>query len=156
MAGIVVITAAREDAYRDYERSMRNGNDREDVAEYLSEDVLNTVTDPDSNKVHVWGTTVESKWRSVEPGDIALVYAEGRYIAQATVADTMDNLDLARYLWKDEDSHWDPTKPWQYITFFADVESIDVGIEDFNELVGYDENYRPRDSAESPTGGLSG
>jgi len=33
---------------------------------------------------------------------------------------------------------------WEYMTFLTDVEEVDVDIEEFNELVGYDETYRPQ------------
>jgi len=32
------------------------------------------------------------------------------------------------------------------MTFLTDIEEVDVDIEEFNELVGYDKTYRPRDS----------
>jgi len=53
---------------------------------------------------------------------------------------------LSRYLWKENVDHgrWDDESPWEYMTFLTDVEEVDVDIREFNELVGYDETYRPQ------------
>ncbi|MFC7079473.1 hypothetical protein [Halorussus caseinilyticus] len=37
------------------------------------------------------------------------------------------------------------------MTFLTDIEEVDVDIEEFNELVDYDETYRPQDLLGSPT-----
>ena len=144
MTGIAIITAGREDAYQDYLQSVKRGHDPSMVEEFLTEDYLETVTDSETEQIHLWGTSVDSKWQSVTPGDIALVYREGRYIAQATVVETADKLDLAERLWRTEGNPWDPESPWRYLIFLTGVEEIEVGIDAFNELVGYEEDYRPQ------------
>ncbi len=57
-----------------------------------------------------------------------------------------ENHELAAHLWKDGVDHdrWDADKPWKYLTFLTDIEEIEVDIEEFNELIGYDETYRPQ------------
>ena len=144
MTGIAIITAGREDAYRDYVQSVKGGHDPEDFEGYLSDVEIEAVTDSETEKVHLWGTSVDSKWQFVEGGDIALVYRDGRYIAQATVVRTRDDLDLAEHLWRTEGNPWDPESPWRYLVFLAGVEEIDVDVESFNELAGYKENYIPQ------------
>lgn len=144
MTGIAIITAGREDAYEDYVRSVREGHDPAGFEEYLPGDVIESVTDPDTEKAHLWGTSVDSKWQSVDPGDIALVYRDGRYIAQAMVVRTMDDIELAEHLWRTEGNPWDPENPWRYLIFLSGVAEIDVAVEAFNELVGYQEDYIPQ------------
>lgn len=144
MTGITIITAGREDAYQDYVQSVKEGHDPAEFDGYLSDAEVEAVTDPDTERVHLWGTTVDSKWQSVEAGDIALVYRDGRYIAQATVVRTRDDLELAKHLWRKEGNSWDPDSPWRYLTFLTDVEEIDVAVESFNDLVGYQEEYIPQ------------
>jgi PHD/YefM family antitoxin component YafN of YafNO toxin-antitoxin module len=144
MTGIVIVTAAREDAYQDYQHSIEAGHDPTTLTDYLDADTRESLTDPDTDKIHLWGTAVESKWTAVEPGDIALVYHDDGYIAQATVAATHENHALAEHLWNSDDNPWDPERPWQYLTFLTDVESIAVDAERFNDLVNYDPTYRPQ------------
>lgn len=144
MTGIVIFTAGREDAYQDYLRSVKQGHEPSEVSSHADVDFIETVTDPETNKVHVWGTSVESKWRSVEKGDIALVYRDSGYIAQATVADTSDNRELAEHLWQTEGNPWNPDNPWRFLTFFVGVEQIDIDIHEFNNLVDYEDNYIPQ------------
>ncbi|MGB9955089.1 restriction endonuclease (plasmid) [Haloferax prahovense] len=143
MTGIAIITAGREDAYQDYLQSVKGGHDPAEFDGYLSEAERDAVTDPDTGCVHLWGTSVDSKWQSVAPGDIALVYRGGKYIAQATVVRTRDDPELAEHLWRTEGNPWDPENPWRYLTFLSDVEEIGVETEAFNDLVGYQDNYIP-------------
>lgn len=144
MTGIVIITAGREDAYQDYKRSVDDGHAPEEFKQFLDSEYVERITDPESGSVHVWGTSVDGKWRAVESGDIALVYREGGYIAQGTVVDTLDNQDLAEHLFRIEGNPWDSEKPWNYLTFLVGVEEIDVDITEFNELFDYDPKYIPQ------------
>jgi len=114
MTGIAIITAGREDAYQDYLQSVKEGHDPAEFEEYLSDSEVEAVTDSETGKVHLWGTSVDSKWQFVESGDIALIYREGRYIAQATVVRTREDLDLAEHLWRTEGNPWNPESPWKY------------------------------------------
>jgi hypothetical protein len=98
----------------------------------------------ETEKVHLWGTSVDSKWQFVEGGDIALIYRDGRYIAQATVVRIRDDLDLAEHLWRTEGNPWDHESPWRYLLFLTGVAEIDVDVESFNGLVGYQDNYIPQ------------
>jgi len=43
-----------------------------------------------------------------------------------------------------EHGRWNEESPWEYMTFLTDIEEVDVDIEEFNELVGYDKTYRPQ------------
>ncbi len=144
MTGIAIITAGREDAYQDYLQSVKGGHDPAEFEGHLPDTEVEAVTDSETEKVHLWGTSVDSKWQFVEGGDIALIYRDGRYIAQATVVRTRDDLDLAEHLWRTEGNPWDPESPWRYLVFLTGVAEIDVDVESFNELVGYQYNYIPQ------------
>ncbi len=145
MTGIIIFTAGREDAYKDYQRSVKQGHQFEELAPYLSEDDLTTLRETyEDDTAHFWGTSVESKWKKVAPGDIALVYREGEYFAQARVVYTATNFELADEIWNTEGNPWDESNPWKYLTFVTDIEEISLAAEEFNDLVGYDESYRPQ------------
>ncbi|MFC6757899.1 MULTISPECIES: restriction endonuclease [Haloarcula] len=142
MAGVVIFTAGREDAYEDYLRSVQEGYQPSELSEFLDEEF--TARASEDEPIRLWGTSVADKWQNVEQGDIVLVYRDGGFIAQARVLNTLDDFDLAEHLYDIEGNPWDIDNAWQYLTFFTDFEEIDVDIEPFNELVGYDESYRPQ------------
>lgn len=142
MTGIVIFTAGREDAYQDYLRSVQDGYERAELDEFLPEDF--TARASDDEPVRVWGTSVANKWQRVSQGDIVLVYREGGFIAQARVLSKRDDLELAEHLYDLEGNPWDLDNPWQYLTFFTDFEEIDIDVEPFNDLVGYEPGYRPQ------------
>lgn len=147
MVGIVIFTAGRQDAYEDYQTSVKQGHDIEEVAPYLSEDDVEELrVTSDDNKVHLWGSSVPGKWQNVETGDVALVYHDGKFVSRGQVLLLRENEDLAEHLWRKGADHdrWDPDNPWKYLTFLTDVEETEVDVEDFNDLVGYDSTYRPQ------------
>jgi hypothetical protein len=147
MTGIVIFTAGRQDAYEDYQRSVKEGHRLAEIKPYLPEKALEELeVASDDDHVHLWGTSVADKWQNVDPGDIALVYHDGQFVARGQVLFLNQNHSLATHLWKESVDHdrWDPENPWEYLTFLTEVEEIDVDIEDFNRLVGYDNTYRPQ------------
>lgn len=142
MTGIVIITAGREDAYKGYRRSVKDGYEPGDLGGHLPDEF--TARASEDVPIRLWGTSVADKWQNVTQGDIVLVYRDGRFIAQARVLSTRDDLQLAEHLYDREGSTWDEYDPWRYITFLTDFKEIDVDVEPFNELVGYDTSYRPQ------------
>lgn len=147
MTGIVILPAGRDDAFEDYRQFIRNGHPIDDIEYYLDEDDLELFrTTSDDDLVHVWGTSVDGTWQNVERNDIALVYHDGEFVARGQVLQLRHDPDLAEYLWKESVDHgrWDDQSPWEYMTFLTDLEEVDVDIEEFNELVSYDETYRPQ------------
>lgn len=147
MTGIVILPAGRHDAHEDYKTFVRDGHPIDDIESYLTDDEIELFrTTSEDDRVHVWGTSVHGTWRNVNRNDIALVYHDGRLIARAQVLYLKEDPDLSRYLWKENVDHdrWDDDSPWEYMTFLTDVEEVDVDIEEFNDLVGYDETYRPQ------------
>ena len=147
MTGIVILPAGRDDAFEDYKQFVRDGHPIDDIESYLNEDDLELFRKTsDDDLVHVWGTSVDGTWGNVGRNDIALVYHDGALVARGQVLQLRHDPDLAEYLWKENVDHgrWNEESPWEYMTFLTDVEEIDVDIEEFNELVGYDETYRPQ------------
>ena len=147
MTGVVILPAGREDAYEDYKTFVRDGHPVEDIETLLTDDEIELFrTTSENDHIHVWGTSVRGTWRNVNRNDIALVYHDGGFVARAQVLYQKKAPELSRYLWKENVDHgrWDDESPWEYMTFLTDVEEIDVEIGEFNELVGYDETYRPQ------------
>ncbi|ELY87692.1 restriction endonuclease [Natrialba hulunbeirensis JCM 10989] len=145
MKGLVIFTAGREDAYQDYVHSVRDGVPIEEVEEYLSEEQRQTLTEDDNDEtIRLWGTTVDHQWQKIEQGDIVLVYRDGEFIARARVVSIEENLPLAEHLWKYEENPWDDDNPWRFLVYVDQFEEINVSLEEFNALVGYEDNYIPQ------------
>ncbi|TYT61728.1 restriction endonuclease [Natrialba swarupiae] len=147
MTGIVIFPASRQDAYDDYKRSLKQGHPLEDLESHLSDEELEDLrATSEDGRAHLWGSSVAGKWQNVEPGDIGFVYRKGKFVSRGRVLRLSENHELAAHLWKDGVDHdrWDADKPWKYLTFLTDIEEIEVDIEEFNELIGYDETYRPQ------------
>lgn len=145
MTGILIFTAGREDAFEDYQRSVKEGHRFDEVEAYLPGEEFATLREKYEGKTaHFWGTSVKSKWKKVESSDIALIYRDGHYIAQARVVHTCTNLELAEAVWNVERNPWDESSPWKHLTFVTDVEEIDIDAGAFNELVDYEPSYRPQ------------
>lgn len=145
MTGILIFTAGRDDAFEDYQKSVKNGHQFDEIKDYLPEEESATLREKyEGETAHFWGTSVETKWNKVESGDIVLIYRNGQYIAQARVVHTTSNLELAEAVWNVEGNPWDESNPWKYLTFVTDVEEINIDAEEFNELVDYEPSYRPQ------------
>lgn len=144
MTGIVLFTTGQRDRPLEVAQCVQEGREPARLASYCSSDFVESVTDPRTNKVHLWGTTAETKWQSVEPGDIALVYGDGRYQAQATVVGTQRNPELAENLWATDGDSGDTEPPREYLTYLIGVEDIEVDRTEFNRLVDYADGYVPK------------
>ncbi len=143
----MIFTAGRQDAYEDYKRSLKRGHPLEEIESYLTDEEFEDLkATSEDGRAHLWGSSVAGKWQNVEPGDIGFVYREGQFVSRGRVLLLSENHALAEHLWKDGVDHdrWDAEKPWKFLTFLTDLEEIEVDIEDFNALVGYDETYRPQ------------
>lgn len=144
MTGLVIVTAGRKDAYNDYVTSVKEGYEHSDLSDRLPPELNDKLEATDDGRIRLWGTSVKRMWQKVEVGDISLVYRDGKMIAQATVIETLNDVEIAEDLWNTEENPWDPEKPWRYLIFFSDFEEVEVDVEAFNNLVGYDNTYRPQ------------
>ena len=62
MTGILIFTASRDDAFEDFEMSVRDGHSLSDLEPHLSDSDMSTITEYYENGVaHFWGTSVEDK-----------------------------------------------------------------------------------------------
>src|SRR6267154_554138 len=82
----------------------------------------------------------QSRWEKMSPGDVVLVYNDGRIRFAGEIAAKVRNKELARYFWNDDDSG----STWELMYFIVNEERTDVPIEKLNPLFGYQSNYRPQ------------
>lgn len=144
MTGIVLFSTGATDDSPEFEKSVKRGFEPDEVSPPLPQEFVDSVIDPRTDRVHLWGTTAETKWESVEPGDVALVYRDGEYRAQAVVIGKEVNQTLAEALWTSGGDADGTDQPPRFLTFLVGVEEIELDRAEFNQLVEYDESYAPR------------
>jgi hypothetical protein len=86
------------------------------------------------------GPMNESRWEKMTPGDVVLVYNNGRIRFAGEIAAKVRNKELARYFWSENDSG----STWEFTYFIVNEERTDVSIEKLNPLFGYQTHYRPQ------------
>jgi hypothetical protein len=136
-------TAANRAAREHLDVSMRQGIPLETLRPL--EDVYPSLA-PHSHdgRVFAWGarpgSAAEKKWERLSPGDIALVYSDGRFVMWGQVCARGKSDEVARRVWG-EDENGDV---WACMMFFDPVEQIDVARARVFEALGYKETYVPQ------------
>lgn len=92
----------------------------------------------------LWGAVPgpmnESRWEKMTPGDVVLIYNNGRIRFAGEIAAKVRNKELARYSWKqDEDG-----STWALMYFIVNEERTDVRMDKLNPLFGYQSHYHPQ------------
>jgi hypothetical protein len=82
----------------------------------------------------------ESRWEKMTPGDVVLIYNNGRIRFAGEIAAKVRNKELARYFWSENDTGG----TWELMYFIVNEERTDVPIEKLNPLFGYQTHYRPQ------------
>ena len=92
----------------------------------------------------VWGAVPgpmnETRWEKMKPGDVVLIYNDGRIRFAGEIAVKVRNRELARYFWEENDGG----TTWELMYFIVNEERTDVPIEKLNPLFGYQAHYHPQ------------
>jgi len=92
----------------------------------------------------IWGAVPGSSnkrlWETMEEGDYVMIYRKGKIILAAEIAMKIQNADLARYFWKEDEDG----KTWEYTYFMINDVPFDLNIEKFNEYIGFEKDFKPR------------
>lgn len=95
IAGIVILPAGRDEAFADYKQFIQNRHPIDDVESFLNDDDLELFRAiSDTDRGHVWGTSVDGTWRNVERNDIVLVYHDGGFVARGQALQSHHDPDL--------------------------------------------------------------
>lgn len=126
MRKIILFPASGKIAQNNYERLVKNG--------------VNIPGDDKNRKRRIWGTTNGaygynlSKIKLITEGDIALFVCQKKIISCAVIeAVSLNNKALANNVIKND--------IWENIIFLSDIEKLDIDLYEFNNVVGYSENY---------------
>lgn len=91
----------------------------------------------DIETIHAWGCqpSIEGKWASMEYGDFVFFYARGRFVSVGELIFKKKSSDLALALWPRSK---ETNEPWTCVFFVDKLFEIDLSLEDFNAVTGYE------------------
>jgi MoxR-like ATPase len=136
--------AAGPQAQRHFESSLRDGVPLGEL-QSLDPRLLSSLEQhAHDGRVRAWGarpgSAAEQKWLRLESGDVALVYANGRFpLWGKVVAKTRDALVAERIWGRDQND-----ETWALMFFLNPVEPCHVDRERFVRELGYKDNYKPQ------------
>lgn len=118
-------------ALENFERTVLSGVDADDIDASTEREMQGTV--------RLWGTksTVESSWRSVDPGDFLIFYRDGTYEYAAEVLETERNEELGREIWPNHEEG----APWACIIYLEEPVELGVDSADIHDLAGYEMDH---------------
>lgn len=90
--------------------------------------------------IKIWGVvpSAKGKWNKVQIGDISLFTGNKEIFAYGTICYKFHNPTLAMHLWGKDDTG----DTWEYIYFLITISKVHISYVDFNNAVGYKENYK--------------
>ena len=141
----IVVAGGNTAAERHFEDTIQHKRTLAEVRRFLPErEIQNLENIYHGSDFIVWGAVPgpmnESHWDKMKPGDIVLIYNQGRICFAGEVAAKVRNRDLARYFWREDDAG----STWELMYFIVNEESTGVPIEKLNPLFGYQPQYRHR------------
>jgi hypothetical protein len=94
-----------------------------------------------SGHCYAWGVTPggsnATKWNRIERGDVTLFSGNGIIFSSGVTTYKLHNRELAEQLWQLNNAG----ETWEYIYFLDQIRNLSVRYSDFNQVVGYSENY---------------
>ena len=141
----LVVAGGNSAAERHFEDTIKRKRTLDEVRRFLpTREAENLEKIYHSSNFIVWGAVPgpmnESRWEKMMPGDVVLIYNNGRIRFAGEIAAKVRNAELARYFWRENDAG----STWELMYFIVNEERTDVPVEKLNPLFGYQTNYRPQ------------
>ena len=141
----IVVAGGNPAAERHFEDTIQRKRTLDEVRKFLPpKEIENLQGIYHGSNFIVWGAVPgpmnEARWEKMSPGDVVLIYNDGRIRFAGEIAAKVRNKELARYFWNDDDSG----STWELMYFIVNEERTDVAIEKLNPLFGYQAHYRPQ------------
>lgn len=142
MSRIVLQPSGNRDARDHYVDTIENEVSLERIKPHISDDnfkILNSIYPNGSCKV--WGVTDGgsnlTKWKRIDSGDVTLFARQGYIYASAVTTFKLHSRSLAASLW----DYNSKGQTWEYIYFLDEVKSHKISYLEFNQAVGYANNF---------------
>ena len=134
----LVVAGGNPAAERHFEDTIQRKRTLDEVRRFLpTQEIENLEKIYHSSNFIVWGAVPgpmnESRWEKMMPGDVVLIYNNGRIRFAGEIAAKVRNAELARYFWRENDAGG----TWELMYFIVNEERTDVPIEKLNPLFGY-------------------
>jgi hypothetical protein len=141
----LVVAGGNVSAQRNFEDTIQRKRTLEEVRKFLTAQAIENLEKIyHASNFIVWGSVPgpmnESRWEKMTPGDVVLIYNNGRIRFAGEIAAKDRNKELARYFWREDDGG----STWELMYFIVNEERTDVPIEKLNPLFGYQAHYRPQ------------
>jgi hypothetical protein len=141
----LVVAGGNPSAERHFEDTIQRKRTLQEVKGFLPpQEIENLEKIYHGSNFIVWGAVPgpmnESRWEKMTPGDVVLIYNNGRIRFAGEIAAKARNKELARYFWKENDAG----STWELMYFIVNEERTNVPIETLNPLFGYQPHYRPQ------------
>lgn len=141
----LVVAGGNASAQRHFEDTIQRKRNLEEVRRFLPpKEIENLEKIYHGSDFIVWGAVPgpmnEQHWEKMSPGDVVLIYNDGRIRFAGEIAAKVRNKELARYFWREDDAG----STWELMYFIVNEEETDVPIQKLNPLFGYEVHYRPR------------
>ena len=142
MSNIILQPSGNKDAREHFINTIELPVKLSEIEKFLSQnekDVLSQIYP--ENQCRIWGVTSGgnniTKWERIKKGDVTLFSKDGAIYASAVTTYKTHNKKLAEFLW-DYNSNGET---WENIYFLDEVRKHNIPYLDFNNAVGYKENY---------------
>jgi hypothetical protein len=141
----LVVAGGNPAAERHFEDTIQRKRTLDEVRRFLpTQEIENLEKIYHSSNFIVWGAVPgpmnETRWGKMRPGDVVLIYNDGRIRFAGEIAAKVRNRELARYFWKENEGG----ATWELMYFIVNEETTEVPIEKLNPLLGYQSHYRPQ------------
>jgi hypothetical protein len=141
----LVVAGGNPAAQKHFEDTIQRKRAVEEVRRFLpSQEIENLEGIYHGSNFIVWGAVPgpmnESRWEKMAPGDVVLIYNNGKIRVAGEIAAKVRNAELARYFWKENEAGG----TWELIYFIVNEEKVEVPLERLNPLFGYQSHYRPQ------------
>lgn len=139
MERIVLLPVGSNEAQLHYDKTINNGKDISELIDFLDRNDLYKLCVDEMHQVRIWGNASganginEKKLAQLSDGDIAFFVKGKKLFAVALILTKIKSPSLSTKLWNDS--------KWNNILFLTKTESLDINMEDFNDIVGYQKNY---------------
>tara|TARA_B100000886_G_scaffold333290_1_gene287056 strand:+ start:1554 stop:2507 length:954 start_codon:yes stop_codon:yes gene_type:complete len=142
MNKIILQPSSNKDAREHYVDTIENPVSLDSIKSFLDSKTLSILKDIYSDgNCYIWGVTPGgnnvTKWNRIQKGDVTLFSKSGKIYASAVTTFKIHNKNLASSLW-DFNSKG---QTWEYVYFLDEVREHSIPYVQFNNAVGYKENY---------------
>lgn len=142
MSNIILQPSSNKDAREHYVDTIQTPVKLNSIEQFLDSSEKQVLNDIYSNgECLIWGVTPGgsniTKWNRIREGDVTLFSKSGGIYASAVTTFKTHNKELAAHLW----NYNNKGQTWEYVYFLDEVRSHAIPYRDFNNAVGYKENY---------------